>query len=112
MAAPQRKTQVARATTGAVPNNAGGKVRAWLYSAESEGEAIAYLRGIETRHKDMLVGVDGAVLPARFDNQKVFYRVVAGGFPSWDVGQAWCNSLKKDAPGTFCKVLPAHGAAN
>ena len=112
MAAPQRKTQIARATTGVAPENAGGQVRAWLYSAESEGEAIAYLREIETRHKDMLGGVDGAVLPARFGNQKVFYRVVAGGFPSRDVGQAWCNSLKKDAPGTFCKLLPTRSAAN
>ena len=110
-AAAQPKTQIARAGVGAVPSGP-NKVRVWLFSAQSEGEAIAYLRKVEERHTRLLTGIDGAVAPVRFDDRKVFYRVVAGGFPDWSAGRDWCKALKTDAPGTFCKVLPARGAGN
>lgn len=105
--APQIKTQVARAGAGAVPSGAGGKVKAWLYSAASEGEAVLFLRRMENRLAPLLTGIDSAVAPVRFSDGKVFYRVVAGGFNTWDDGKSWCDRVTSREPDTFCKVLPS-----
>ncbi len=108
---PPNKKQVARAGVGAVPSGSGGAVKAWLFSAESEGEAIRYLRRIEGQQGPLLTGVETAVIPVRFSDGEVFYRVVAGDFANWNGGKTWCGLLTTRAPGTFCKVLPTPGAA-
>ncbi len=107
----QVKSQIARAGAGAVPVR-DGPVRAWLYTARSEGEAIKYLRDLESKNKPFLTGVDGSVTPVQLGQDGVMYRVVAGGFPTWQEGHKWCKLLRHNAPGTFCKVLPSRGAAN
>jgi len=108
---PQIKSQVARAAVGAAPLRSGGNVKAWLFSAKSEGEAIRYLRRIEGEQGPILAGVDSAVIPVQLDGSEVFYRVVAGDFETWNDGRAWCGLLNARIPGTFCKVLPVPGAA-
>ena len=108
----QAKRQIARAGTGAAASPAGGRFEAWLFSARNEGEAVRYLRKIEGEHRALLAGAGGAVKPVQFEDKSVYYRVLAGGFSEWQEGLGWCKTLQRQAPGTFCKVLPSRAAGN
>ena len=101
------RTQEARATPAGVQPGAGaGKVRLWLLSSQDEGAALQYLRTVEARHAKLFGDMGGAVTPVDLGDGGVYYRVVAGAYPTWEAGRQACQEMRAAEPGVFCKVLP------
>jgi hypothetical protein len=76
-----------------------------LASLRSEAAARDYLRSAEAAHPDVFAGTEAAVTRAELGGDKVFYRVVAGGFDDGNAARAFCGRLRAADPEAFCKVL-------
>ena len=101
--APQR--QVASAAAADVPSARGGAYSLWLASMGEEGAARQMTARLASQYGPSLGGADVAVRRVEVGGSDVFYRVVAGSWPSVSEAKGVCAELRRADPTAFCKVF-------
>ena len=82
-----------------------GEFWLWLGSMSSEGGALDLSDSLATLYESSLVGADLAVRRVEVGGSDVFYRVVAGAWPSIADARSVCTALRHNDPAVFCKVV-------
>lgn len=83
----------------------GGAFSLWLGSMGDEGQARELSDSLTTKFGDSLAGADLSVRRVEVGDSGVFYRVVAGSWPSIADARSVCHALRYSDPAAFCKVL-------
>ncbi len=96
--------QQAAAQLAPVPASS-GEFWLWLGSMSSEGGALDLSDSLATLYESSLVGADLAVRRVEVGDSDVFYRVVAGAWPSIADARSVCTALRHNDPAVFCKVV-------
>lgn len=98
-ASQQAATQVA----AAVPS--GGGFSLWLASMNEEAAAQQMSASLGDRYGATLGGAAITVRRVEISAGDVFFRVVAGSWPSIAEARSVCSALRRNDPAAFCKVL-------
>lgn len=83
----------------------GGDYSLWLGSMNEEGAAEQMSNKLTAQYGRALGGADLSVRRAEVGASDVFYRVVAGSWPSLAKARSACTALRHSDPAAFCKVL-------
>lgn len=111
--APETRTEASQASqstqqVAAVPPASpasGGDYSLWLGSMNEEGAAEQMSNKLTAQYGEALGGADLSVRRAEVGASDVFYRVVAGSWPSRAEARGACTALRRSDPAAFCKVL-------
>lgn len=102
-------TQTAAAPATSAPEDRAHGVHVWLGSAEDRAGAERRRAALTGEGGGALNGVDLRVQRVRHAGGRTVYRVLGGPMDSPEAARAVCDTLRRAAPDTFCKVLDLRG---